>query len=338
MVADEKSRSGKVTIRTVAADAGVSVAAVSKVLRNAYGVSDQLRERVEASIQTLGYRPSTAARGMRGKTYAIGVLLVDMANPFLPLMVDGIQSALKEANYKMLIGVSEAQAQLEHSLIDSMIDMRMDGVLLIAPRLSGEALAKVATQIPTTVVGHHEPTAERFDTINSNDQLGARLAVEALIEAGHKDIHMVSLHSRPGGFDVCSEREIGYRQAMHGAGLQDRIRIQHCVEGEDPGALLSAVMAAPQRPDAIFCWSDLHAVDLLNVARVQGIAVPDDLAIVGYDNTRVAALPLINLSSIDQRAKQMGGLAVETLLSRVDGRKVAEHLQVDPILVRRSSG
>jgi LacI family transcriptional regulator len=95
----------RVTIRTVAADAGVSVAAVSKVMRNAYGVSDALRLKVEASIERLGYRPSVAARGMRGRTFTLGVLLVGIDNPFLPGIYQGIESVTEAAGYKIMVGV-----------------------------------------------------------------------------------------------------------------------------------------------------------------------------------------------------------------------------------------
>ncbi|WP_201455714.1 LacI family DNA-binding transcriptional regulator [Tropicimonas marinistellae] len=331
------SMGGKVTIRTVAEDAGVSVAAVSKVLRNAYGVSDQLRAKVEASIKKLGYRPSTAARGMRGRTYAIGVLLVNLSNPFLPIVVGGVQTALRLANYKMLVGISEAQAHLEQSLIESMIDMRIDGLVLVAPRLTGESLSRFADQVPMVVIGHHENSAERFDTVNSNDRLGARLAVEALIAAGHSDVHMVSLPHTNGEFEVFHKREAGYLDAMRSAGLENRSRICNLPEEADPEDILRHLLSAPVPPTAVFCWSDLHGVGLLNAAKVKGIDVPGRLAIAGYDNTPEAALPLIGLTSIDQCGGELGKLSAATLLSRIAGRTGAKHHIVDPVLVQRTS-
>ncbi|WP_316862070.1 LacI family DNA-binding transcriptional regulator [uncultured Cohaesibacter sp.] len=122
------ARPAKATIKDVAEDAGVSRSAVSKVLTNAYGVSDSMREKVEKSIAKLGYRPSTAARGMRGRTYAIGVLLVEMENPFMAELVEGIRKILNDANYKMLVGVSEARVNIETSLIESMMDFNLDGL------------------------------------------------------------------------------------------------------------------------------------------------------------------------------------------------------------------
>ena len=141
-------KSGRVTIRTVATDAGVSVAAVSKVLRSAYGVSETLRTKVQASMQRLGYRPHTAARGMRGQTYTLGVLLPDLRNPFFADIVAGIDEALVRTQYQALLGVGQSAATTEHALVDAMIDRQVDGVILIAPRIPTEELIRIAEPHP----------------------------------------------------------------------------------------------------------------------------------------------------------------------------------------------
>ncbi|MBP0484778.1 LacI family DNA-binding transcriptional regulator [Sagittula salina] len=328
----------RATIRTVAADAGVSVAAVSKVLRNAYGVSDGLRDKVQKSIEKLDYRPSTAARGMRGRTYTVGVLLVELRNPFLPSVIDGVQRTLGKANYKALMGVGEARAKIEQSLIDSMVDMRMDGLLLVAPRLSGDRLARHAQRLPMVVIGHHEPTAALFDTVNSDDRRGARIAVEALLTRGHKDVHMISMPEENAAQNVYREREYGYRDAMVAAGLADRIRFWRQKERfAQPDGTIDALLESPDRPPAVFCWSDIAAVELINKAAARGINVPEDLAIIGYDDTPTAALPLIGLSSMDQHGTQIGELAAAALLSRIEGRTVPEHRLIEPGLILRRS-
>ncbi|MGJ8590286.1 MAG: LacI family DNA-binding transcriptional regulator [Yoonia sp.] len=329
---------GKVTIKHVAKDAGVSVAAVSKVMRNAYGVSDKLRAKVLKSIDKLNYRPSTAAQAMRGRTYTVGVLLMEMTNPFLATVVDGLKTELNEANYKFLIGVGDAQESLEQALIDSMIDMRLDGIVLVAPRLSSELLKKYAKQIPLAVIGHHEPQSKSFDTINSDDKTGAAIAVQALITSGHKRIQMVSLKSSSNTADVLAAREQGYIDAMSKAGLEAEIKILPVRERSDrDGADLHSVLDIDPMPEAFFCWSDLHGVDLLCAAKRRGINVPNELAVIGYDNNVLAQLPLVDLSSVDQNGNKIGRLAAKTLLSRIDGHATAQHLLVEPELVIRSS-
>lgn len=334
-----KNAGGKVTIRTVAADAGVSVAAVSKVMRNAYGVSDALRQKVEASIEKLGYRPSVAARGMRGRTFTLGVLLVGIDNPFLPGIYQGIESVTEAAGYKIMVGVGAARTPTEVSLIEQMIDNQMDGLILVASQIAGETLERYARQIPIVVVGHHEPMALGYDTINNDDQRGAHLVVDAFLERGYRDIAFVTQPDQQDHLaDVAPQREIGYRKAMAERGLAAQIRVIGLPQyGSPRQAAIQAVLENPDRPRAIFCWSDLDAVPLICDAYRLGIRVPEDLAIIGYDNSPVAALPMVDLSSVDQDGPRLGRLAAEALLSRIKGRQSPEHILISPRLVCRGS-
>lgn len=334
-----KEGEGRVTIRTVAAHAGVSVSAVSKVMRNAYGVSDALRARVEASIETLGYRPSVAARGMRGQTYTLGVLLVDIANPFLPSVYQGIETVTDAAGYKVMVAVGAARTRREVQLIEQMIDNRMDGLILVASQIPSEVMERYARQIPTVVVGHHEPMGLGFDTVNSDDRAGARMAVLALHQRGHRDIAMLGMEwDARHQADVSPQREQGYLAAMAELGLSDRARVLRVPQTDMPReAELRRYLTAPDRPRAIFCWSDLDAVPVRNMAWQLGLRVPEDLALVGYDNNPVVALPMINIASVDQDGRRMGRVAAEALMTRIGGRGVAEHILIEPQLIQRGS-
>lgn len=327
----------RVTIRTVAADAGVSVAAVSKVMRNAYGVSEALRLKVEASIEKLGYRPSVAARGMRGQTFTLGVLLVDIENPFLPAVYHGIEEVTETKGYKIMVAVGKAHERREAQLIEQMIDNRMDGLILVASQIPGPMMDRYARQIPTVVVGHHEPLAESFDTVNSDDRSGAQMAIRALHAKGHRDIAMLAMDwDARHQANVSPQREQGYLAVMADLGLTPRIlRVPQSDQPREDR--LRAYLTAPDRPGAMFCWSDLDAVPLRNMAWQLGIRVPEDLALVGYDNNPVAALPMINLTSIDQDGHRMGRVAAEALLTRIGGRSVAEHILIEPTLILRDS-
>jgi LacI family transcriptional regulator len=334
-----KGAGGKVTIRTVAADAGVSVAAVSKVMRNAYGVSDALRLKVEASIEKLGYRPSVAARGMRGRTFTLGVLLVGIDNPFLPGIYQGIESVAEAAGYKIMVGVGASRTRTEVTLIEQMIDNQMDGLILVASKIAGATLERYARQIPIVVVGHHEPGATGYDTINNDDQLGAALAVQAFIDRGYRDIAFVTQSDQEDHLaDVAPQRELGYRKAMADKGLAAKARFIALPQyGTPRDVAIRAMLQSPDRPRAVFCWSDLDAIPLLSEAHRLGIRVPEDLAVIGYDNSPVAALSMVDLSSVDQDGPRLGKLAAEALFSRIKGRNVAEHILVQPRLVCRRS-
>jgi LacI family transcriptional regulator len=335
---------GKVTIRTVAADAGVSVAAVSKVLRNAYGVSDDMRQKVNSAIAKLGYRPSKPARGLRGSTFTIGVLLVDIDNPFLPQIISSINEELSASDYQAMIGVGRAQEALETSLIDSMIDHKMDGVILVAPRLPSAVISAFASQVPIVTIGHHAAEATAYDTINADDQRGAEIAIEALAAEGFRDIAMYTLRPTEGyKGSVVDQREIGYRNAMARLGLQEHIRLFEIPmqQVKDGATLREQVITGhldrTDRPRAIFCWSDLDAVLVLACAKKLNINVPGDLAIVGFDNSPVAAYPMLDLASIDQAGPTLGQLATRALLTRIAGRTEPKHIKVEPTLVRRGS-
>jgi LacI family transcriptional regulator len=329
----------RVTIRTVAADAGVSVAAVSKVMRNAYGVSDALRLKVEASIEKLGYRPSVAARGMRGRTFTLGVLLVDIGNPFLPGIHQGIESVTEAADYKIMVGLGAARARTEVTLIEQMIDNRMDGLILVASQISGDTLEHYARQIPIVVVGHHEPTAQGYDTINNDDQQGAALVVQAFLDRGYRDIAFLTQSDQEDHHaDVAPQREVGYRKAMAAAGLADHMRVIPLPGyGLPRQTAIQHLLTRPDRPRAIFCWSDLDAIPVLGEAFRLGIRVPQDLALIGYDNSPMTGLPMVDLASVDQDGPRLGKLAAEALFSRIGGRTAAEHIMIEPKLVPRGS-
>ncbi len=339
-------KAGKVTIRTVAEDAGVSVTAVSNVLRDAYGVSDAMREKVLLSIARLGYRPSTAARAMRGRTYTVGVLALDIANPFISELVGGIQEAIEAASFKLMIGVGRGQSRLEGDLIETMIDTRMDGLVLVAPHLEPKTLDRFSRQIPLILIGHHEPQATTFDTANCDDEDGARMAVRALYRAGHRDIRMISLpHRDLSDSDVSIRREAGYRAEMTALGLVDRVSVTFDdigeavsqTNGETIAQRMQALLRAVPKPVAFFCWSDLHAITLIDEARAIGLDVPGQVAVIGFDNAPSAGLRSVALSSIDQNGRTLGAKAGQLLLERINGRTEARHVLIPPILVIRPS-
>jgi LacI family transcriptional regulator len=331
----------KITIKDVAKDAEVSVAAVSKVIRSAYGVSPALKEKVEKSIEKLGYRPNTSARGMRGKTFTIGVLIINLGNAYLPKLLEKINATLSESGYKMLIGLGQSELSIESSLIESMIDNNVDGLILVAPHLSDAALAQYAKQVPMTVIGHIENTATSFDTINGDDFLGAKLATRALVETGIKNIKMISQPLRElNKVDLNQERERGFLSSLTEANHSDvtEERIFRVSNNEDELKKELALFLDKQTlPCAIFCWSDIHAIPLLDECIKRQLTPQKDVFIIGYDNTPLASYSMVNLSSIDQQAEKQGELAANALLERIKGRNTAKHLQVEPALISRRS-
>lgn len=334
--AGEGRRNGRVTIREVAEDAGVSVAAVSKVLRDAYGVSDALRAKVRASMDKLGYRPLASARGMRGQTYTLGLVLPDLRNPFFADIMTGVNNALERTQYQVMMGISASTAKLETGVVDSMIDRQMDGIILIGSTETRESLNTIAAKKPLVAIGHHDPSAEAFDTVNNNDQQGALLVVRHLVAAGYRDIAMLSLQGEPSS--ILSEREMGYRRGMIEAGLGSAINIAHSPQiMRDVQFATRRLLQGPKRPDAIFCWTDFIALEVISVATELGLRVPQDVGIVGYDNTMYCDFAQNSLTSIDQSGELLGLQATRLVIERINGRTEVEHFVVPPRLVARRS-
>ncbi|MGN6489917.1 MAG: LacI family DNA-binding transcriptional regulator [Devosia sp.] len=329
-------RTDRATIKEVAADAGVSVAAVSKVLRDAYGVSDALRARVQASMQKLNYRPLASARGMRGQTFTLGITLPDMRNPFFADIMVGVNSALERTPYQAMFGFSQSAPLVEEALINSMIDRQMDGIILIGTTEKPEILNEIAERKPIVAIAHYPPPNSPFDTVNNDDVLGAMLVVRHLHANGYRKIAMLSLASTTS--TIVAEREVGYRRAMEELGLGQHVNIlragQTVREVQVAG---NRLLQGRDRPDAIFCWMDLIALEIISVAHDLGLRIPDDLGVVGYDNTIYCDFAQNSLTSIDQSGEVLGLQAARLLIERIRGRAEAEHFLVTPRVVARKS-
>ncbi len=330
-----------VTVHDVAKDAGVSFSAVSKALRAVPGVSADMRARVKASAEKLGYRPHAAARGMRGQTYTLGVLISDLHNPFFAQIYSGFEDVLAGTPYHSFLGIGRAEPKNENAIVDAMVDRQMDGMILVAPGMAPADIDVLAEEIPTVVLGVHLPDARAFDTVNNDDELGGSLVVRHLHEGGRRRIAYLTLGDMPypDGVTV-TFRERGYRQAMQELGLAASIRVESAsMVSEDIRAVAAKILDSPDRPDAIFCWTDYVAFQVIGVATELGLSVPGDVAVVGYDNTPYCALPQNSLTSVDQSGRLLGQQAAKLLLGRLGGRTASQHYIVTPSLVgRRSSG
>ncbi len=336
---DVRGAGGRVTIRTVAEDAGVSVSAVSKVLRNAYGVSESLRSRVNSSIEKLDYRPSASARGMRGQSFTLGVLLTDIRNPFFSEIIGGINETLSSTPYQPLLGVSQLRARLERPLIDAMIDRQMDGLIFVAPLMPIPELKRVAKTTPSVVIGLHPAEAEVFDTVNDNDQLGGELVVDHLVEQRRRNIAFLSLTHPGEESTVMLHRERGYLSAMQRNGLAESARVFRGTHQDDLDQIIDSILDASPRPDALFCWGDYWALRAISIISRRGLRIPEDIAIVGYDNNYLCELSQNSLTSVEQDGWRLGMEAARLLIERIEGRAEARHVVITPSLVaRRSSG
>ncbi|HEX4811481.1 MAG TPA: LacI family DNA-binding transcriptional regulator [Nonomuraea sp.] len=333
-------RTRRVTIADVASHAQVSTTAVSKVLRNAYGVSTAMRDRVQAAIDELGYRPHNAARAMRGRTFTIGVLLPHIRNPFFAEILEGVMGQLGGTGYQAILVQGGRDADTERRAIDALVDRQVDGILLIAPLSSKPRLEEVAAGTPTVVLGPHERSAA-YDSVHGDDEAGAELVVEHLIALGHRRIAHIAQKDEGRGRPAAqlhTIRERTYRRVMTEHGLAAEIAVAVTSYTEEGGHLgAHELLARVPRPSAIFAGADMAASGALAAAYEAGLSVPGDLSLAGYDNTRAAALAHISLTSVDQDGAMMGRTAGRLLVERMAGRTTAVRFAVTPTLVTRRS-
>lgn len=327
------------TIADVALQAGVSRAAVSKVIRNAYGVSDDMRARVEAAIEVLGYRPSIAARAMRGSSFTLGVELPTLANNLFDSVVQGAMAHLSSTDYQLIIAPAGPDHDNGPKAIQALADRQVDGIVAVSPAVAPEWLEALGRSVPLVMLGRHDE-AQHYDTVVGDDLLGSRLAVEHLLGLGHRRIAHVTLTPE-------AERNLpqaphalrteGYLATMRATGLGDFTRVVHVAPTEEATYLASlALLDEPQPPTAIIAGHDELAMGVLSAVAERGLT-PSQCSVVGYDDTNIAAHPLLSLTSINQCAPEMGAAAVRMLLERIDGRGTAVHRMFTPSLVARRS-
>ncbi|MET7425775.1 LacI family DNA-binding transcriptional regulator [Dactylosporangium sp. NPDC005555] len=333
------ARTRRITIVDVAQYAEVSTTAVSKVLRNAYGASPEMQAKVRKAIAELGYRPHAAARGMRGQTYSVGVMLPNIRNPFFADILDGATEVLEVAGYQVLMGPGCNGEAEEARVTETMIDHSMDGVILIAPVSSRRHLEHVASSVPAVLVGRHGRSSS-YDSVADDDLAGAALVVNHLADLGHRRIaHIEHLETDPDRIVEMPNavRADGYRQAMRARRLDEYIDIASTSYTQEGGYLgAQQLLARPHPPTAIFAGADIVAMGVLQAIAEAGLSAPGDIAVTGYDNTMFAGFAPVSLTSVDQGGRQMGRNAARLVLDRIaDPRRPASHMKLAPTLVVR---
>ena len=331
----------RATISDVAEHAGVSRAAVSKVLRGAYGVSDVMKKRVEESMEALGYRPSALARGMRGRSFTLGVFVVDLSNTFVTVLIEGIRAEAESRGYQVFIGEADMGLAQQQQMIDAMLDRKMDGLVLIAPFGPGEELERIGRSTPTVVLGRHGP-GQGYDTVASDDIAGSALIVDHLVSLGHRRIAHLKHVGREKNESTMpqSVRAEGYVQAMVRNGLEKEVDVIESRWNHEGGAAaVDLMLKRDTPPTAVHTGTDMAAFGVLARFFELGLPIPENFSVVGYDNARAASLPQVALTTVDQSGFEMGTLATKFLVERIEGRQEPQAALVQPtLMIRRTTG
>jgi DNA-binding LacI/PurR family transcriptional regulator len=300
-------------------------------------VSDERRTRVLVAAAELGYRPNAMARGLASRrSNIVGVLLNDLHNPFFAEIYDGISVGAERRGYRLLLGSAGRRPKAEHAAIEAFLEYRPDGVVLVSPRLPSASIVELSRSVPVTVVGRIV-RADAVDCVMTDEAHGGRLAVEHLVALGHRDI----VHIDGGAGAGARQRRAGYLKAMATVGLADHRRVIGGEFTEQAGARAALrLLRSETLPTAVFAANDLAASGALDALEGAGLAVPDDVSVIGYDNSFVARLQHVSLSTIDQPREEMGRIAISLLLERIgDPRRDSTVCFTTPTLVaRRSTG
>jgi len=324
----------KPTMEDVARLAGVSRSLVSLVFQDAPNVSDVRRAAVREAAAELGYRPNRLARNLaRGRTMTIGAVIDDL-HPFFARAVEGIEEHAESRGYHVLIANGAREPERTAEALATFGSLQVDGAIAVGPRCEVSAMIRATAEIPLVLVAFEAPASE-VDTVNNDESAGAGLAVDHLIELGHERI----LHVDGGQGASSSGRSGGYSSAMKrnrmGA-LIDVIGGDYTYEAGQKAA--AEIANREHRPTAVFAANDINALGLISEFNRMGIDVPNEISVVGYDDTAYGGWGSQGLTTIHQPVLEMGATAARLLIERIeDERLQPAHEVLAPELVIRSS-
>jgi LacI family transcriptional regulator, galactose operon repressor len=332
-----------VSIREVASHAGVSVGTVSNVLNRPEIVAPTTRARVQRAITELGFVPNESARQLRrGRGRVLGLVVLDVANPFFTDVARGVDEATSSAGMAVIFCNSDGDPTREAGFLDLLEEQRVQGVLITPIDDANQRLLRLRERGILVIL--LDRLARRADlcSVSVDDVLGGELAVRHLLESGHRRIAFVG---GPARLEQVHDRHQGALQAVREAGLDAGETLRHV---ETPGTTVSAgrdaaerILGTPRtrRPTAVFCANDLLALGVLQVLTRQRVRVPTDIALVGYDDIDFAAAAAVPISSVRQPRQALGRAAAELLIDEAGNPDTHQHRQVifEPELVVRDS-
>ena len=328
------------SVRDVAERAGVSVGTVSHVLNHPERVAGPTLDRVRAAIDELGFVRSETARRLRhGGSSLVGVLVHDISNPFFTEAARGIEDRLREDNRVPMLSSTDSDPDRERELMSLLAGLDVRGVIVTPSSCTLDNLAVLAGRGIRVVLMDHPPISAGLSTVSGDDVAGARAAIAHLVDLGHRRIGFVN---GPLSVRQSVDRRNGVLTALADAGLEPaRVLAEiEAVSGgygytADAGAVgAAALLRAESRPTALFCANDQLAIGAMREIRRRGLSIPDDVAIVGYDDVAIASELITPLTSVHVPMRDIGRAAADLLLA--DGSEV-RHVAFAPELVVRAS-
>ena len=327
----------KVTSAEVAARAGVSQSAVSRVFTPGASASKQTAEKVRKAAEELGYRPNVLARAMvSGKSRIIGLVVAYLENHFYPEAVEKLSNALQERGYHLLVFMASQTAGDVSGVVEEILDYQVDGIIAASVAMSSELTERCHKAGVPIVLFNRSQDTEEVSSVASANVAGGRKVAEFLLAGGHRKIAYIAGWE---GASTQRDRESGFVARLQEAGVALHARGVGNFQMQT-AAEVTRAMFAEDPPDAVFVANDHMAFAVMDVLRSElGLKVPDDVSVVAYDDVPTAAWPAYDLTTVRQPANRMVAETVALLLAEIDGEGVAPRkIEIDgPLIVRGSA-
>lgn len=329
------------TIRDVAKQAGVAPITVSRVINNSGYVNEKTRARVEAAVADLGYVPNVLARSLRSRrTGTLGLILTDISNPFWTTVARGVEDAASDAGFNVILCNTDESEVEQDKYLHVLMQKQVDGVLLVPARSAVEPIKFIQSQNTSVVVLDRRIPNSQTDAVRCDSEGGAYQLTRLLLSLGHRRIAMLS---GPRGVSTAEDRVAGYRRALAEAGVDvDAAPVCYGEFSLQSGYDMTVqVLARTPRPSALFAGNNFIAIGALRALRDAGLRVPEDLALVGFDDLPADLVVDPFLTVAAQPAYEMGRQATELLLARLSEKAPAAYQEIvlpTEIVVRQSSG
>ncbi|MFE1755490.1 LacI family DNA-binding transcriptional regulator [Streptomyces anandii] len=310
----------RVSLKDVALHAGVSVKTVSNVVNDFPHVTEAMRARVQRAIDELGYRPNLTARHLRkGRTGIVALALPELGNPYFAELAAEIVDAAAAHDYTVLLDHTGGRREREILVSHGFRTRVIDGLILSPIELEAEDLEERAEQVPVVLLGEREYDLP-YDHIAIDNVAAAREAVRHLLSLGRRNVAF--LGARRGSSRPARLRLLGWREALDEAGLAADDRLIAATDGwgyADGAAAMAGLLDAGHRPDAVFAYNDLIAIGAMRVLHERGLRIPQDVAVVGFDDVVEGRFSAVTLTSVSPDKAFIARQAVESVLSRLGG-------------------
>ena len=327
----------KVTSAEVAARAGVSQSAVSRVFTPGASASPKTVEKVRKAAQELGYRPNVLARAMvSGKSRMIGVVVAYLENQFYPDVLEKLSNAFQEKGYHVLVFMAANTSDNIDAVVDEILDYQVDGIIAASVSMSSDLSERCrAAQIPMVLFNRSQDEAS-MSAVTSANVDGGRKVAEFLLAGGHRKIGYIAGWE---GASTQRDRETGFVDGLASAGVKLYARTVGNFH-MDQARAATLEMFATDPPDAVFVANDHMALAVMDTLRFElGLRVPEDVSVVGYDDVAMCAWPSYNLTTVRQPANRMVAETVNVMLSKIQNiETIPRKIEIDgPLIVRGSA-